>query len=85
MRFGSKGSVGEFGVVPITARRPMGSTRRQQMEKASRTLVSPGKTKEDAKEAALAMYRALTGKEPSKKQIEELERKVAKTAKDLKD
>lgn len=47
------------------------------MEKAIRTLVSPGKTKEEAKEAALAMYRALTGKEPSKKEVEELDLKVA--------
>jgi len=48
------------------------------MDKASRILVPPGKTPAEANEAAVVMYRALTGKEPSKEEMEELESEAAK-------
>lgn len=47
------------------------------MDKASRTMVSVGKTGEEKKEAALAMFRMLAGREPSQAEMQALDAKVA--------
>ena len=52
------------------------------MDKASRTIVSVGKTNEEKKEAAIAMFRAIAGREPSQVEMQALDAKVAKVAND---
>lgn len=52
------------------------------MDKAIRTIISVGKTNEEKKEAAIAMFRALTGREPSQAEMQALDAKVAKVAND---
>lgn len=47
------------------------------MDKASRIIVSVGKTREEKKEAAVEMFRALAGREPSQAEMQALEAKVA--------
>lgn len=52
------------------------------MDKAIRTIISVGKTNEEKKEAAIAMFRALTGREPSQAEMQALDAKVVKVAND---